>query len=301
MPSKVTMKQLLENGVHFGHRARKWNPRMREFIYTERNGVHIIDLQQTLASVHKIHDLVRDDVQRGGTVLFVGTKRQAQEAIEIEAQRCGMPYINQRWLGGTLTNWKTIRARIETLKRLERDRDEGIFDRLTKKERLLKQREIDRLLIRLGGIRNMERLPRLVYIIDVVREQTAVAEANSLRIPIIGLVDTNGDPNQIDHIIPGNDDAIRAIHLMTQAIADAVIEGQHLRRSLGIEEEVDYAEAVATGSYAISEIDDDEELLGAATLAKLREGVYFDDDDKYSDYDEDEEYDDRDDFDEADH
>jgi small subunit ribosomal protein S2 len=289
MPSKVSMKDLLENGVHFGHRARKWNPKMRDFIYTERNNIHIIDLQKTLAHLHRVHDMVRDEVQRGGAVLFVGTKRQAQEAIEIEAQRARMPYVNQRWLGGTLTNWKTIRQRIEALKKLESDRDTGVFERLTKKERLLKQREIDRLLVRLGGIRTMERLPRMIFIVDVVREYTAVHEANSLAIPIIGLVDTNGNPDQIDQILPGNDDAIRAIRLMAMAIADAAIEGQNMRKSLSDDADVDFSESIATGSYRVAEnIDDDEELLGAATLAKLREDSarfdFEDEDDTYSQY-----------------
>ncbi|MBZ0310542.1 MAG: 30S ribosomal protein S2, partial [Anaerolineae bacterium] len=195
MPTKVTMKELLETGVHFGHRSRKWNPKMDEFIFTSRNGVHIIDLQQTLANLNQVHDIIRDMTVRGGSVLFVGTKRQAQDAIQFEAERSGSPYVNQRWLGGTLTNWKTIKQRLDTLKRLERERDEGIFDLLVKKERLMKQREIDRLQFRLGGLRNMERLPSLLFIIDVIRENTAVREANVMGIPVIAMVDTNGDPD----------------------------------------------------------------------------------------------------------
>lgn len=281
MPTKTTMKQLLESGVHFGHRARKWNPKMSEFIFTERNGVHIIDLQKTLTNLNEIHDVITNVVARGGTVLFVGTKKQAQETIAQEAERCGMPYVNQRWLGGTLTNWKTIRQRIEALKKLERSRDEGVFDRLTKKERLMKQREIDRLLLRLGGIRNMERLPSMLFIVDVTREYTALQEANTLNIPVIGLVDTNGDPDRVDHIIPANDDAIRAIRLLTASIADAVIEGQNMRKAEGIEaSEAEYAEAGAADFYDKYE-DEDETYLGASTLAKLRDGdLRFDMDDE---------------------
>lgn len=270
MPSKVSMKQLLESGVHFGHRARKWNPQMREFIYTERNGVHIIDLQKTLANLHEIHDMIRDEVQRGGIVLFVGTKRQAQETLEAEAIRCGMPYVNQRWLGGTLTNWRTIKQRIDALKKLESDRDEGVFDRLTKKERLLKQRDIDRLNLRLGGIRNMSKLPSMLFIIDVTRELTALDEANSLNIPVVALVDTNGNPNRVDYVIPSNDDAIRAVRLLTAAIADAVIEGQNMRKDQNAESGGDFAESVAADIYG--DDDDDAAYLGASTLAKMRGG-----------------------------
>jgi small subunit ribosomal protein S2 len=270
------MKQLLESGVHFGHRSRKWNPKMRDFIFTERNGVHIIDLQKTLSNLHEIHDRIQTEVQRGGTVLFVGTKRQAQEAIEMESARCGMPYVNQRWLGGTLTNWKTIKQRIDTLKKLEFDQDAGLFDRLTKKERLLKQREIDRLQIRLGGIRDMVKPPSMLFVIDVIREHTSVDEANSLHIPIIALVDTNGNPDQIDHIIPANDDAIRSIRLLTAAIADAVIEGQNMRKdSMGALP--DFTADVVKDIYEGTEGGDDA-YLGASTIKKLRDGeLNFDD------------------------
>jgi small subunit ribosomal protein S2 len=289
------MKTLLESGVHFGHRSRKWNPKMADFIFTERNGIHIIDLQQTLRNLHQIHDRVRDEVMRGGSVLFVGTKRQAMDAIENEARRCGMPYVNQRWLGGTLTNWKTIRQRIEALKRLEYERDDGVFDRLTKKERLMKQREIDRLLVRLGGIRDMERLPSLLYIVDVVREYTAVREANVLRIPIIALVDTNSNPDQVDHIIPANDDAIRAIHVLTAAIADAVIEGQNMRKAHREDDDDRYVDTGVDAVGVVYDDDDtsDEAYLGESTLAKLRDGELnllddeFDDDDDDDDDDND--------------
>jgi len=276
MPTSVTIKQLLEHGVHFGHRSRKWNPKMKEFIFTERSGVHIIDLQKTLANLQEIHDDVRDTVRRRGLVLFVGTKRQAQGTVQIEAERCGMPYINQRWLGGTLTNWKTIRQRIETLKRLESDRDNGAFDRLTKKERLLKQREIDRLLLRLGGIRNMDKLPSLLFVVDVTREHTAVKEANTLGIPIIGIVDTNGDPDSIDHIIPANDDAIRSIQLLTRAVADAVIEGKELRKDSDMEE----AEQRDLYLSDMGDDEDDEAYFAPATLARMRDNdLSFDDED----------------------
>lgn len=275
------MKQLLEAGVHFGHRARKWNPKMREFIFTERNGVHIIDLQQTLANLNDIHDRISRETSRGGIILFVGTKRQAKDIIRDEAERSGMPYVNERWLGGTLTNWETIRQRINALKRLERERDEGIFDRLTKKERLLKQREIDRLLVRLGGIRTMDKRPAMLFIVDVIREQTAVREANSLGIPIVALADTNSNPDQIDHIIPANDDAIRAIKMLTGAIADAVIEGHNMRKT--DDDDVDFSRAIA-GDFG--DMDEDEALLGQATLAKLREGeLSFD---KFDDFEDDE-------------
>lgn len=270
MPTKVTMKELLETGVHFGHRSRKWNPKMDEFIFTARNGVHIIDLQQTLATLNEVHDKVRDTVVRGGNVLFVGTKRQAQDAIQIEAERSGSPYVNQRWLGGTLTNWKTIKQRLDTMKKLERDRDEGIFDLLVKKERLMKQREIDRLNQRLGGLRDMERLPSMLFVIDVLREHTAVREANVLNIPVIAMVDTNGDPDSIDYVLPANDDAIRAIRLITTAMADAVLEGRNLRKDdSAVETEFSSAVQDRPDLY---EQGDDEVYLGKGTLAKLREG-----------------------------
>lgn len=273
MPTKVTMKELLETGVHFGHRSRKWNPKMDEFIFTSRNGVHIIDLQQTLANLNHIHDVIRDTTLRGGSVLFVGTKRQAQDAIQFEAERSGSPYVNQRWLGGTLTNWKTIKQRLDTLKRLERERDEGVFDLLVKKERLMKQREIDRLQLRLGGLRNMERLPALLFVIDVIRENTAVREANVMGIPVIAMVDTNGDPDNIDYILPANDDAIRAIRLLAAAVADAVLEGRNLRKDEDLAAEApEYAASPVQERAHLYEEDADEMYLGQATLAKLRDG-----------------------------
>lgn len=265
----VSMKSLLETGVHFGHRARKWNPKMKPYIFTERNGIHIIDLQQTLVFLDEIYELVRDTVADGGTMLFVGTKRQAQETVASEATRCSMPYVNQRWLGGTLTNWRTFRERLETMKRLERQREEGVFEQLTKKERLLLDRKMERLELRFGGMRNMSRLPDLLFVVDVRREVTAVKEANILDIPVIALVDTNCDPDPIDHIIPANDDAIRAIKLLTGKMADAVLEGIALRKTRVDDEEleegdVDFAEVMADL--------DDEAYLGESTLAKLRSG-----------------------------
>jgi len=260
----ISMKALLETGVHFGHRTRKWNPRMKPYIFTERNGIHIIDLQQTVAALDAAYELVRDTAAKGGTVLFVGTKRQEQESIQREAERCGMPHINQRWLGGTLTNWKTIKDRINELKKLETRRDAGDFDRLTKKEGLILSREIVKLQDRLGGIRDMTKLPDLVYIVDVRREDTAVHESNILSIPVIALVDTNCDPGGVDYVIPANDDAIRAIKLLSAKIADAVLEGKAQRK------EVAQPEDAAEG-YGERK-DKEEDLLGPATLAKMQSG-----------------------------
>jgi len=256
----VSMKALLETGVHFGHRTRRWNPKMKPYIFTERNGVHIIDLQQTITALNRDYRLVRDTVAAGGMVLFVGTKRQAQETIALEAQRCGMPYISQRWLGGTLTNWRTIRQRIDYLLNLEARRDRGDFERLTKKEALGLQRQIDKLNGRLGGIREMRDLPDLLYVVDVRREATAVAEANKLNIPIIAIVDTNCNPDPIDYVIPANDDAIRAIKLITLKIADAVLEGVAQHKAYEMEE----FEVEPVGV-------EDEKYLSAATLARLKE------------------------------
>ena len=258
----VTMKQLLETGVHFGHRTQRWNPKMKPYIFTERNGIHIIDLQQTLTAVDEVYDIVRDTVAEGGVILFLGTKRQAQDTIEQQAQRCGMPYVNQRWLGGTLTNWRTIRERIDDLMQLEERRDRGEFELLKKREALGLTRKIEKLSHRLGGIKEMNELPDLLYIVDVRREATAVHEANILGIPVIALVDTNCDPDLIDHIIPSNDDAIRAIKLITTKMADAVLEGIAMRKEMpDLEEEM--AEVY---------MDEDEMYLGEATLAKLRTG-----------------------------
>ncbi len=269
--SVVSMKTLLETGVHFGHRARRWNPKMKPYIFTERNGIHIIDLQQTVKQLDEAYALVRDTVANGGTVLFVGTKRQAQETIAQEAERCGMPYVNQRWLGGTLTNWRTIRERIQTLKDMERRRDAGEWDLLTKKEALMLQRKLNKLQIRLGGIREMKGLPDLLFVVDVNREATAVKEANILEIPVIAIVDTNCDPDLIDYLIVGNDDAIRAIRLITSVIANAVIEGRDLRKAHMEEEMQAEGETAAYAQVMAGEEEDDSAYLGEATLAKLRE------------------------------
>ena len=230
MAAVISMKALLESGVHFGHRTNKWHPLMRPFIFTERNGIHIIDLQQTVKSLNTAYNLVRDTAAGGGSILFVGTKRQAQETIREEAERCGMPYVTERWLGGMLTNWTTIFQRIQELERLEKMHVTGEIDRLTKKEALLIDREIKRLEMRLSGVRKLKRLPDLVFIIDVGREDTAVREANIKGIPVIALVDTNCDPRGVDYVIPSNDDAIRAIKLLVGKIADAVLEGKAMRK-----------------------------------------------------------------------
>ncbi|MCY4063538.1 MAG: 30S ribosomal protein S2 [Chloroflexi bacterium] len=270
MPSAVRMRTLLETGVHFGHRTNKWNPKMDEFIFTQRNGIHIIDLQITLSNLNDFHDKLADLVAGGGSVLFVGTKRQAQEIVQREAERCGMPYVNYRWLGGTLTNWKTIRSRIDTLKQLEQRRDAGEFDRLTKKEGLVLERKIAKLQLRLGGIREMTRVPDLLIVVDAEREYTAVKEANILKIPVMALVDTNADPDMVDHILPANDDAMRSIRLLIGALADAVNEGHNLRQSAGDEEEEEQ-----TFTDAFDEELADEDLLGESTLAKLRDTKLF--------------------------
>ncbi|MGQ9681153.1 MAG: 30S ribosomal protein S2 [Anaerolineae bacterium] len=241
----VSMKQLLEAGVHFGHRARRWNPKMRSYIFTERNGIHIIDLQQTINRLEEAYEFARDLAAEGGTILFVGTKKQAQETIAQEAMRCGMPYVNQRWLGGTMTNFRTIRQRIEYLLNLESSKARGEFEELPKKEALVKDRELAKLEQRLGGLKSMRRLPEALFIADVRREEIAVDEANSLNIPIIAMVDTNCDPDRINYVIPANDDAIRAIRLLTSKIADAVIEGQQMRGVVMAEE----AEAAPEGEY----------------------------------------------------
>lgn len=255
----VSMKALLETGVHFGHRTGRWNPKMKSFIYTERNGIHIIDLQQTMTALDNSYDVVRDTISEDGIILFVGTKRQAKESLLEQAQRCGMPYVNQRWLGGTLTNWRTIRQRIDYLLNLEERQEQGDFERLPKKEALQLGQEIVKLNRRLGGIKDMRRLPDVLFITDVRREATAVKEANKLGIPIVAMVDTNCDPDPIDYIIPANDDAIRANKLIITKIADAVIEGQNMREALAVEEEFEMGL-------------EEEKYLGEATLAKLKSG-----------------------------
>lgn len=258
--ANVTMKQLLEAGVHFGHRTRRWNPKMRPYIFTERSGIHIIDLQQTVQALASATTTVRDTVAKGGAVLFVGTKRQAQATVEAEALRCGMPYVNQRWLGGTLTNWVTIRQRIQYLLQLERRMDAGEFRNLPKKERLSLQREVEKLNRRIGGLKTMRSLPDMLFIVDTNVEELAVNEANKMHIPIIGMVDTNSNPELITHVIPTNDDAIRAIKLIVGAIADAAEEGMRIR-------EVEMAE---TGQVSREDLAEMEQYLGPSVLAKLQ-------------------------------
>lgn len=266
----VSMKALLETGVHFGHRTRRWNPKMKPYIFTERNGIHILDLQQTIVMIEDAYNLIRDTVAQGGAVLFVGTKRQAQDTISSEASRGMQPFVNQRWLGGTLTNWQTIRRRIDYLKKLEARRDAGEFAALKKRERLHVEHEIEKLNLRLGGVRNMRDLPDLLFIIDVNHEETAVREANKLGIPIVALVDTNCDPDPIDYLIPSNDDAIRAIKLIAGKMADAALEGLALRKETMGE---DYDERAYEPSFDGMEDVDDEVLLGESTLAKMRKAA----------------------------
>ncbi len=255
-----SMKELLEAGVHFGHRTRRWNPKMRPYIFTERSGIHIIDLQQTMQKLEESAGVVRTTVSKGGSVLFVGTKRQAQATVQQEADRSGMPYVNQRWLGGTLTNWVTIRQRIDYLLQMERRMDGGEFRTLSKKERLSIQREIDKLNHRIGGLKTMTRLPNMIFIVDTVVEDLAVLEANKLKIPIIAMADTNSNPDPIDYAIPSNDDAIRAVKLIVSVIADAAEEGQRIR-------EVQMSD---TGQVSQSELAEMERYLGPSTLAKLK-------------------------------
>ena len=261
--SKISMKALLESGVHFGHRTHRWNPNMKPYIFTERNGIHIIDLQQTVKMLDVAYKLVQQTIADGGTILFVGTKRQAHETILQEAVRCGMPYVSFRWLGGMLTNWMTMRQRINELDRLERLREKGELERLTKKERLIIDRKIDKLSARFGGVRHMHKLPDLVFVIDIQREVTAVKEANTLGIPILALVDTNCDPRDIDHVIPSNDDAIRAIKLMVGHMANAVLAGVDMRKD-------DDLPAAEAPTFAVEQEEiSDEDLLGASTIAKV--------------------------------
>lgn len=270
----VDMKALLEAGVHFGHRTQKWDPRMKPYIFTERNGIHIIDLQQTVKSLETAYKLVRELVAGGGTVLFVGTKRQAMETIQAEASRAGMPYVTVRWLGGMLTNWQTMRQRVNELDRLEKQREQPEASGLTKRELLHNSRIIEKLEDRFGGIRDMNKVPNMLFVVDVNREETAVREANILGIPVLGLVDTNCDPTVIDHVIPSNDDAIRAIKLMVSYMADAVIEGRSLRKDQPEAEAGDRGGAASTRrrrADGVGEELTDSDLLGAATLAKVAE------------------------------
>lgn len=235
----ISMKQLLEAGVHFGHQTRRWNPKMARYIFTERNGIYIIDLQKTVKKVDEAFNFVRNLATEGGTMLFVGTKKQAQESVKDEAARCGMYFVNERWLGGMLTNFQTIQKRVDRLRVLERMEAEGVFEVLSKKEVSALRHEMEKLERFLGGIKNMKKLPDALFIVDPRKERIAVAEARRLKIPIVAIVDTNCDPDEIDVVIPANDDAIRAVKLLTAKMADAIIEGQQV-----IEDESEEAEDV---------------------------------------------------------
>ncbi|MBS5855067.1 MAG: 30S ribosomal protein S2 [Clostridium sp.] len=221
----VAMKQLLEAGVHFGHQTRRWDPRMAEYIFQARNGIHIIDLQKTSKKLDEAYSFVKEQAEEGKTILFVGTKKQAQECVKEAAERCGMYYIDQRWLGGMLTNFKTIRTRVERLKELERMQEDGTFEVLPKKEVIVLKKEMEKLEKNLGGIKEMEQLPGVLFVVDPKKERTAILEAKKLNIPVVGLVDTNCNPEDVDYAIPGNDDAIRAVKLIADVVANAVIEG----------------------------------------------------------------------------
>jgi small subunit ribosomal protein S2 len=260
------MKELLEAGVHFGHQTRRWNPKMKPFIYHERNGIYIIDLHATLRLVENAHDFIKDLASKGGKVLFVGTKRQGQESIEEAAEKCGMPYVTNRWLGGMLTNWQTMRSRIEHMTQLEEARDRGEWARLTKKEALRLSRELEKLEHSLGGIRNMDGVPDAMFVVDTKREETAVAEGVKLGLPVVAVIDTNCDPEPIDYPIPGNDDAIRAIRLFANLVADAIIEGQleHQQKLIAQADTIEQAEAMA----AREGIELDEELVAKAIAAE---------------------------------
>ncbi|SNZ09499.1 SSU ribosomal protein S2P [Persephonella hydrogeniphila] len=243
MPFEITMRELLEAGVHFGHQTRRWNPKMAPYIFTKRNGIHIIDLAKTIPLFKTAWEFVRDEVANGASILFVGTKKQAQEIIKEQAERCGAFYINERWPGGLLTNFYTVRKSIEKLKKLERMEAEGAFEILPKKEVVKLKKKKEKLEKILGGIKDMEKIPDILYVVDTVREELAVREAKKLGIPVVAIADTNCDPDVIDYPIPGNDDAIKAINLITTKIADAVLEGKSLRESVGAEMETESVEA----------------------------------------------------------
>ena len=239
----VSMKQLLEAGVHFGHQTRRWNPKMAEYIFTERNGIYIIDLQKTVKKLEEAYFFVRDVAAAGDSVLFVGTKKQAQEAVKEEAERCGQFYVNARWLGGMLTNFKTMRHRIDRLRQLREMEEDGTFDLLPKKEVIKLKLEIEKLEKFMGGIKDMKKLPGALFIVDPRKERIAVAEAKKLGIPIVAIVDTNCDPDEIDYVIPGNDDAIRAVKLITETMANAVMEGRQGESMAEAAEAAETAEA----------------------------------------------------------
>jgi small subunit ribosomal protein S2 len=275
----VTMRQLLESGVHFGHQTRRWNPKMKRFIFTDRNGIYIIDLQQSLSYIDRAYDFVRETVAHGGSVLFVGTKKQGQEAIAEQAARVGMPYVTERWLGGMLTNFQTVHGRLQRLKELEEiDFDDVAGSGMTKKELLRLRREKDKLETTLGGIRDMQKLPSAVWVVDTNKEHLAVAEARKLKIPVIAILDTNCDPDTVDYPIPGNDDAIRAVQLLTRVVADAVADGLRTRSqrsgddsSPAVDEPLAEWEQELLGGGEVaapaSEVDATEETAGQAPAA----------------------------------
>ena len=286
----VTMKQLLESGVHFGHQTRRWNPKMKRFIFNERNGIYIIDLQQSLTYIDRAYEFVKETVAHGGSVMFIGTKKQAQEPIAEQATRVGMPYVNERWLGGMLTNFQTVHKRLQRMKELELiDYDDVAGSGLTKKELLVLKREKDKLVKTLGGIRDMSKQPSAVWIVDTKKEHIAIAEAKKLRIPVIAILDTNCDPDEVDFPIPGNDDAIRAVALLTRVIADAVADGLMTRasRASGItadegqvavdEPLAEWETALLTGSDAAVEAAPETEAVAevaeAADVAEVVEAV----------------------------
>ena len=240
--SVISMKQLLEAGVHFGHQTRRWNPKMAPYIYTERNGIHIIDLQKSVGMVDDAYNAVKECVAEGGKILFVGTKKQAQDSIKTEAERWGMFYVNQRWLGGMLTNFKTIRSRIDRLKKIKKMEEDGTFEVLPKKEVLELRKEMDKLQKNLGGIEEMNEIPDMIFIVDPKKENICVQEAHTLGIPLVGIADTNSDPEDLEYIIPGNDDAIRAVKLITSAMADAVVEANQGMDAADVEAEEEAAE-----------------------------------------------------------
>lgn len=243
----IQMKQLLEAGVHFGHQTRRWNPKMAEYIFTERNGIYIIDLQKSVGKVDEAYNAVYDIAEQGGTILFVGTKKQAQDAVKTEAERCGMYYVNERWLGGMLTNFKTIQSRIQRLKNIEKMEEDGTFDVLPKKEVIQLKKEQEKLQKNLGGIKDMKRIPDAIFVVDPKKESICVQEAHILGIPLIGIVDTNCDPEELDYVIPGNDDAIRAVKLIVSKMADAVIAANQGETAEEYEDVVaDEAEAETT-------------------------------------------------------
>ena len=241
--SVISMKQLLEAGVHFGHQTRRWNPKMAPYIYMERNGIYIIDLQKSVGMVDDAYNAVSEIVSNGGTILFVGTKKQAQDAVQTEAERCGMFYVNERWLGGMLTNFKTIQSRIKRLKDIERMSQDGTFDVLPKKEVIGLKKEWEKLEKNLGGIKDMKKIPDAIFVVDPKKEHICVQEAHSLGITLIGIADTNCDPEELDYVIPGNDDAIRAVKLIVSKMADAVIEANQGESAEGSAEDVDTADA----------------------------------------------------------